>query len=48
MAAFGIVLAVLFIIGGSSIVSQVISIVIDGAIIYYLNQPTIKSLFGRA
>jgi hypothetical protein len=48
VAAFGIILGVLFIIGGSSIVSQIISIVIDGAIIYYLNQPTIKSLFGRA
>jgi hypothetical protein len=47
-AAFGIVLAVLNIIGGSSIVSQIISIVIDGGILYYLNQPGIKALFGRA
>ena len=47
-AAFGIILAVLNIIGGSSIVSQIISIVIDGGILYYLNQPGIKAVFGRA
>lgn len=47
-AAFGIVLAVLNIIGGSSIVSQIISIAVDGGILYYLNQPGIKSIFGRA
>ncbi len=46
-AAFGIVLAVLNIIGGSSIVSQIISIAIDGGIIYYLNQPGIRAVFGR-
>jgi hypothetical protein len=49
VAVFGIVVAILqVILGGSSIFSQVISVVIDGAILYYLNQPTIKSLFGRA
>ena len=49
VAIFGIVVAILqVILGGSSIFSQAISIVIDGAILYYLNQPTIKSLFGRA
>jgi uncharacterized membrane protein (DUF2068 family) len=47
-AGFGIVLAVLNIIGGSSIVSQVIGIAIDGGIIYYLNQPGIRAVFGRA
>jgi hypothetical protein len=47
-AAFGIVLAVLNILGGSSIVSQIISIAIDGGILYYLNQPGIKAVFGRA
>ncbi|HEY4190605.1 MAG TPA: hypothetical protein VGM28_09305 [Candidatus Limnocylindrales bacterium] len=47
-AAFGIVLAVLNIIGGSSIVSQIIGIAIDGGIIYYLNQPGIRAVFGRA
>ena len=47
-AAFGIVLSVLFILGGSSISNQILSIVVDGAILYYLNQPGIKALFGRA
>ena len=28
--------------------ARLIGIVIDGAILYYLNQPGIKSLFGRA
>ena len=37
-----------YIVGGSSISSQALSIVVDGAILYYLNQPGIKSLFGRA
>ena len=49
VAGFGIVVAILqVVLGGSSIFSQLISIVIDGAILYYLNQPTIKALFGRA
>ena len=47
VAVFGIVISVLYILGGQSIVSQALSIVIDGAILYYLNQPTIRSLFGR-
>jgi len=49
VAIFGIVVAILqVVLGGSSIFSQIISIVIDGAILYYLNQPSIKALFGRA
>jgi hypothetical protein len=49
VAIFGIVVAILqVVLGGSSFFSQLISIVIDGAILYYLNQPSIKSLFGRA
>jgi hypothetical protein len=49
VAIFGIVVAILqVVLGGSSIFSQLISIVIDGAILYYLNQPSIKALFGRA
>lgn len=47
-AAFGIVLSVLYIVGGQSIASQALGIVVDGAILYYLNQPGIKALFGRA
>ena len=43
VAIFGIVVAILqVVLGGSSFFSQIISIVIDGAILYYLNQPTIK------
>jgi hypothetical protein len=47
-AIFGIVISVLYIIGGQSIGSQALGIVVDGAILYYLNQPGIKVLFGRA
>ena len=47
VAIFGIVISVLYIIGGQSIASQLLSIVVDGVILYYLNQPTIRSLFGR-
>ena len=49
VAGFGIVVSILqIVLGGSSIFSQAISVVIDAAILYYLNQPTIKALFGRA
>ena len=47
-AIFGIVISILYIIGGQSIASQALGIVVDGAILYYLNQPGIKALFGRA
>ena len=47
-AIFGIVISVLYIVGGQSIASQALGIVVDGAILYYLNQPGIKSLFGRS
>jgi hypothetical protein len=47
-AIFGIVISVLYIIGGQSIASQALGIVVDGAILYYLNQPGIKALFGRS
>jgi hypothetical protein len=45
-AAASIILSVLQLIGGD--VSQIISIAIAGAIIYYLMRPEIKSAFGRA
>jgi hypothetical protein len=41
-------LSVLSIVGGSDIAGQIISIAIAGIILYYLMQPSIKSLFGRA
>jgi hypothetical protein len=44
----GIALSVLFIINGSSITSQAISIIIDGAVIYYLMTPAVKAAFGKA
>jgi uncharacterized membrane protein (DUF2068 family) len=48
VAAAGIILAILELIGGSSgFISAIISIGIDGAILYYLNQPGIRTLFGR-
>jgi uncharacterized membrane protein (DUF2068 family) len=49
LAAAGIILAVVQFLGANaSIVSTIISIVISGVILYYLMQPSIKSLFGRA
>jgi hypothetical protein len=48
VAAFGIILSVVYIIGGSSIANQILGILIDGGILYYLNQPSIKAAFGRA
>jgi len=49
VAAAGIILAIVQQIGinTTSIISTIISIGIDGAILYYLNQPGIKALFGR-
>ena len=48
VAIFGIILAVLQLVGANSnIVSTIISVGIDGAILYYLNQPSIKALFGK-
>ena len=34
-------------IGGAGIGSAIVPVVIGGAILYYLNQPTIRALFGR-
>ena len=48
LAAGSIIYALVLILGGSSIISQGITIVLYGAVLYYLNQPGIKSLFGRA
>ena len=44
----GIVIAVLLILNGSPISSQIISIVIAGAILYYLMTPNVKAAFGRS
>ena len=40
-------LGVVYVIGGASIVSQAISIVINGIIVYYLNTPPVKTAFGK-
>jgi hypothetical protein len=45
-AAASAILSALQLLGGD--LTQVIGIAIAGAILYYLNQPSIKSLFGRA
>ncbi len=45
VAAFGIILSVVYIIGGSSIASQILGIAVDGGILYYLFKPSIRSLF---
>ena len=39
---FGVVFA------STGVTSAILPVVVSGAILYYLNQPTIKSLFGRA
>jgi hypothetical protein len=47
--AANIVLAIVqYLAADTSIVSTIISVGIAGAILYYLNQPTIKALFGRS
>jgi hypothetical protein len=43
-----ILMSIFAVISGSSIGSQIISIVIAGAILYYLMTPTVKQAFGRA
>jgi len=43
-----LVIAVVAIIGGSSIGGQIVSIVIAAAILYYLMTPAVKQAFGRA
>ena len=48
LAAAMVIWAILGLIGGSGLFSAALSIVIPGAVLYYLNQPGIKSLFGRA
>jgi hypothetical protein len=48
LAIISIGLSVATIAGGGDIAGQVIPIVIQAVILYYLFQPTIKSLFGRA
>ena len=47
LALVSIVLGVVYVIGGASIVSQAISIVINGIIVYYLNTPPVKTAFGK-
>ena len=44
----GLALAALTVISGGDISSQIISVVISVIILYYLFQPNIKALFGRA
>ena len=48
LAAASIIWALVLVVGGASIVSEAISVILYGAVLYYLNQPGIKSLFGRA
>jgi hypothetical protein len=48
LAIISLALSALTIISGGDISSQVISVVIQAIILYYLFQPSIKSLFGRA
>ena len=47
IAAGNIVLAIVYVLGGASVASEIINIVLWGVVLYYLNQPGIRSLFGR-
>lgn len=48
LAIISLALSALTVISGGDISGQVISVVIQAIILYYLFQPSIKSLFGRA
>ena len=49
LAAAAIIWSVILLIGGGgNILNVIITAVLYGAVLYYLNQPAIKSLFGRA
>jgi len=50
LAAAAIIWSIITYLGGGSgsIFGIIVTVVIYGAVLYYLNQPTIKSLFGRA
>jgi len=43
----GVTLAVLNVLGGADIGSQIITVVINGIILYYLFTPQVKAAFGR-
>jgi hypothetical protein len=47
-AAAGIIVNLLYIVGGGTPLGPIITIVICAAILYYLNLPAIKAHFGRA
>jgi hypothetical protein len=44
----GLVMNALFILNGSEIASQIVSIALSAAILYYLFTPAVKQAFGRA
>jgi hypothetical protein len=48
LQAANIIFAVVAVIGGSDIASQIIGVAIAAIILYYLFQPNIKAAFGRA
>jgi len=45
---YGIILQVISIVGGENLAGNAAGIVLDGVILYYLNQPHIKAVFGRS
>ena len=47
LAAAEVIWSLLGLLGGAGIVGTAISVIIGGAIIYYLYQPPIRTLFGR-
>ena len=48
LAAGAIIWSIITLLGAGNLFSTLITVVIWGIVLYYLNQPTIKSLFGRA
>ena len=47
VAAASIILAVLSILGNGTLLGEIVSIVIAGAVIYYLYRPEIRAYFGQ-
>ncbi len=48
LMAIGILIDILFVTQGQSVGSEVVSILISAAILYYLFTPNVKAAFGRA
>ena len=48
IAVVGLALSLVYVLQGDAITNQLISVVVDIIILYYLNTPDVKKAFGRA